>query len=124
MFLRVGGKDMRIRLCMVLVVAVFLQRSGSGQSIQPFYTSKDVIFKTELLGRWNVEQDTMLEFRDVGQSAYGITLFGDRGVEFHFRAHLFRIGRRYFLDTQVSGLDFPVKPQAQGNEEGQEKLGE
>ena len=100
---------MRMRLCVTLAVVVFLQLRGNGQSIQPFYTSKDVIFKTELLGQWNVDTDTVLEFRDLGEKTYGITLFGDAGYGMYFRAHLFHIGPRYFLDAQVSGIEFPLE---------------
>lgn len=107
---------MRMRLCVTLAVVVFSQLHANGQSIQPFYTLKDVTFKTELLGRWNVDTDVALEFRDLGQNTYGITLYGDAGYATYFRAHLFQIGPRYFLDAQVSGLEFPLKDRADGNE--------
>jgi len=94
-----------MRLCCTMIFAAILATMGYAQSIQPFYEAGNVIFKPELVGKWTLEGVT-LEFRDIGNQTYGVKLFGDDGFVLHFRAHLIRIGSNYFLDGQVSGVQF------------------
>jgi hypothetical protein len=58
---------MQIRFWLVVALMMFSRLHGNAQSIQPFYTLEDVIFKPELLGRWNLD-GVSLEFRDAGQN--------------------------------------------------------
>ena len=104
---------MQIRFWLVVALMMFSRLHGNAQSIQPFYTLEDVIFKPELLGRWNLD-GVSLEFRDSGQNTYGITMLGEDGFALHFRAHLIRIRHNYFLDGQISGVDIPEKDSGDG----------
>jgi hypothetical protein len=104
---------MQIRLWALAALLLGIPLPGKAQSIQPFYSSDDVVFKQELVGRWEVE-GVILEFRDLGDKAYGIKLFGDNDVVIQFRVHLMQLGGRFFLDGQISGIDVPDKEEAQG----------
>jgi len=77
-----------------------------GQSVQPFYVDKDVVFKPELVGKWGFGSDSAFEFRDVGDNLYGIDL-KDLGSVMHFRGRLIHLGRHFFLDVQISGFEGP-----------------
>jgi len=96
---------------------------GSAQSIQPFYEAKDVIFKPELIGKWDPGGVT-LELRDVGNMTYGIDLLGEDGSVMRFRAHLLRLGGRYFLDGQIYEFELPMNPRndSKGTDSKQETL--
>ena len=80
-----------------------------GQSVQPFYVDKDVVFKPELVGKWGFGSDSAFEFRDVGDNLYGIDL-KDLGSVMHFRGRLIHLGRHFFLDVQISGFEGPGPP--------------
>lgn len=114
---------MKTRFLLVLVLMIFSRLHGNAQSVQPFYSPEDVIFKPELIGSWNVE-GVLVEFRDAGDNTYGITIPQEDGVTLHFRAHLFRIGDNYFLDGQISGFDIPESDPGKGNEKIQNKKSE
>jgi len=91
------------KLCFLGLFVTFLCADGKAQSVLPFYTEEDVVFKSDLVGKWDAGGAT-LEFRDAGNKAYGINIVGDNATVSHFRAHLIHIGRNYFVDVQVSGI--------------------
>jgi hypothetical protein len=103
-----------MRIWMLPMVLALFPLRGNAQSIQPFYMTKDIVFKPELLGKWNVEGVT-LEFCDVGEKTYGINLHVESGFTFHFRARLIHIGAHYFLDGQISGMEGPEENTTDGN---------
>jgi len=95
-----------MRLLSFTILIAVLPLVCTAQSIQPFYQPGDVVFKPELVGKWDLD-GVPLEFRDIGNETYGINLFGDNGLVIHFRVHLVLIGRNYFLDGQVAGIEIP-----------------
>lgn len=97
----------RFRLLMILV-AVFPLHAAA-QSVFPFYQSEDVVFKPELLGKWILEEEVPVEFRDAGNRTYGIILgrFGDSDGQTIARAHLLYLGGKYFLDVQAVEIRYP-----------------
>ena len=107
-----------MRLWSLIAVLGVFPSPGNGQSIHPFCEAKHIAFKTELVGKWDLEGVT-LEFSKVGENAYGITMLGDNGIVIRFRAHLIRLGGKYFLDGQVSGLDASQGDAGEGKNKGQ-----
>jgi len=92
------------RVFWLAVVAVALPVGVSAQSIHRFYKEEDVVFRPELLGRWEVEGAAFVEFKDLGDKSYGVILHADKDSAIYFRAHLFCLDERCFLDGQVAGL--------------------
>lgn len=86
------------------VLALALPAGISAQSIHPFYRAADLLFKPELLGKWEVDGAVALEIRDIGNQTYGIILYIDEDSRIYFRAHLFCVEERCFLDGQVAGF--------------------
>lgn len=95
---------MNRRIFWLTVLTLGFPAGISAQSIHPFFRDEDAVFKPELVGRWDV-QGVTLEFRDLGQKTYGILLKMDKDSAIYFRAHLFRVNERFFLDGQVTALD-------------------
>lgn len=92
------------KLCFLVLFVKFLCADGKTQSVMPFYTEGDIVFKPELVGKWDLGGVT-LEFRDAGNKTYGINMLGDDATVAHYRAHLIHISSNYFLDVQVSGFE-------------------
>jgi hypothetical protein len=103
---RIPGTEnlMNRRISWLTALALAIPGAISAQSIHPFFKDDDVVFKPELLGKWNLDHEATLEFRDLGQKTYGILLFMDKDNAIYFRAHLFCVNEKYFLDGQVAGL--------------------
>ena len=107
---------MNPRMFFVAALSLAVPAGISPQSIHPFYRDGDAIFKPELLGKWELEGAVAVEFRDLGNQTYGIILYIDQDSRLYFRAHLFCVGKRCFLDGQVTGLklqDCPGQPGGQ-----------
>jgi len=92
------------RIFWMTALALAVPAGISAQSIHPFYRDADVIFNSELLGKWEVDGAVALEFRDLGNQTYGIILHIDKDSRIYFRAHLFCVEKRCFLDGQVAGI--------------------
>lgn len=71
-------------------------------SVCPFYTDKDVIFDSRLLGEWQ-EKDTtndpeIWRFEKSTNNAYKLTVVEQQGKTGEFAAHLFKLKQQQFLD--------------------------
>lgn len=95
---------MNPRIFWLTVLTLAIPAEISAQSIHPFFKDDDAVFKPELLGKWDLAGEVTLEFRDLGQKTYGILLHLDKDSAVYFRAHLFCVNEKYFLDGQVVGL--------------------
>lgn len=72
-------------------------------SVYPYYTSKDVIFDSALLGDWIEEGETnaygqVWTFEKINERAYRFTVSGTDKEKFEFDAHLFKLKGHTFLD--------------------------
>jgi len=115
------------RMFWMTALALSFPAGISAQSIHPFYRDVDVIFKPELLGKWEVEEAVALEFRDLGNQTYGIILYIDKDSGIYFRAHLFCVEKRCFLDGQVVGFkvrDCQCQPAGEGEAQRATQPGE
>ena len=110
-----GGRIIRLTL-----LALAIPTGDLAQSIHPFYREDEVVFRPDLLGKWEMEGAVTLEFKDVGNRTYGIELHIDPNSSLYFRARLFCVGKRCFLDGQVSGFKLPecAEPSAGSAEAG------
>lgn len=109
---------MNQRIFWMTALALAVPAGISAQSIHPFYRDVDLIFKPELLGKWEVDGAVTLEFRDLGNQTYGIILYIDKDSRIYFRAHLFCVEKRCFLDGQVAGFkiaDCLCQPAGEGD---------
>jgi hypothetical protein len=84
-------------------------------SINPFYTAKDVVFEPALLGQWTAkdsgDQPERWAFEEsAGEDnkvrRYDLTVTDDEGREGYFKATLFRIKDKQFLDLIAERCEF------------------
>jgi hypothetical protein len=71
-------------------------------SLNPFYTDKDVVLDTGLLGEWRgkaqSEESNVWTFEKVDDKGYKLTVHEKEGGEGQFNAHLFKLKEACFLD--------------------------
>lgn len=93
----------KLRLLFPLSLAVIALGLGGCivQSVYPFYTTKDLIFDTALLGNWSdndtAAADETWHFEKLGENAYLTTLTGKSETN-RFEARLFHLRQQKFLD--------------------------
>jgi hypothetical protein len=79
-------------------------------SLNPFYTSKDVVFEDRLLGEWQEKdkpQDPEIwKFEKGDPKAYKLLVTEEKGKHGEFNAHLFKLKEHYFLDLIPTGCDY------------------
>jgi hypothetical protein len=71
-------------------------------SVNPFYTAKDVVFDTRLLGEWQEKDKTnnpdVWKFESATNKMYKLTVTEKGSKQGEFDAHLFKLKQEYFLD--------------------------
>ena len=96
--------DPRLRkpaLAIVSLLLIFLPGCVV-ESVQPFYTDKDVVFDKDLLGTWKVaDKEDSLMFRKASDDSYYVVSYEDGKAEV-YRAYLFELMRIRYLDVTVS----------------------
>lgn len=90
---------MRKALSLFFLIATSFLCSCLVLSVDPLYTSKDVLFDEELLGRWQNEE-ALVQFEKKGDS-YHLTWTEDDEV-IQFKATLLRLKGRLFLDLETA----------------------
>jgi hypothetical protein len=79
-------------------------------SVNPFYTAKDVIFDTRLLGEWREKDKTdnpdVWKFEDATNRTYRLTITEKEGKRGKFDAHLFQLKQEYFLDLIPTDCEY------------------
>lgn len=78
-------------------------------SVQPFYTDKDLVFESRLLGEWTKGKDDEAEvwkFEQAGDRAYTLTLTDKEGKKGEFAAHLFKLKNEHFLDIIPTDCEY------------------
>jgi len=77
-------------------------------SLNPFYTEKDVVFETKLLGIWQEKEKPgepeMWKFEGDKDKAYKLTVTEKEGKQGEFAAHLFKLKEEYFLDIVATEI--------------------
>ncbi len=70
-------------------------------SVNPFYTDKDVVTDSRLLGVWQEtgkDQPELWKFESGETNAYKVTITENADKTGVFTSHLFKLGDKYFLD--------------------------
>lgn len=71
-------------------------------SVNPFYTSKDVVFEQKLVGRWqdreSKDNPQIWTFEAGSEKSYKLTVIEDGDKTGEFSAHLFILKQTQFLD--------------------------
>jgi hypothetical protein len=79
-------------------------------SLNPFYTDKDLVFDTRLVGTWQEkgkDQDPQTwKFEPAGNKAYKLTITEAQGKKGEFTSHLFRLKQDSFLDLIPDNCDY------------------
>ena len=79
-------------------------------SVNPFYTDKDVIFATSLLGEWQVkdkeDEPQHWRFERGNGTDYALTVRDDEGKEGEFKATLFKLKDHQFLDLLPTECEY------------------
>jgi hypothetical protein len=80
-------------------------------SVYPYYTPKDLVFETTLLGNWvnTNNEDEMWKFKKSGELEYRVTLIEARQTTV-MEAHAFKLHDELFLDLFSLEQDFHVVP--------------
>lgn len=103
---------MRTTRTRILLVAL-LALAGCVPSWNPFYTEKDLVFDSTLVGRWRTVEAKEgskedWEFTKAGDKHYQLTQTDEEGRKANFEARLFKLKEHVFLDlylTKVEGDD-------------------
>ncbi len=79
-------------------------------SVKPFFTAKDLVFETKLLGEWQEKGKTndpaCWKFEREGTNDYKLTIKESEEKEGVFSAHLFKVKTEYFLDLTPTKCEF------------------
>ncbi len=86
----------------IVLAAVAVLLAACIPSINPFYTDKDVVFDTKLLGAWQEKEKTdepvVWKFEEGKDKTYELTVTEKEGKQGKFEAHLFKLKQEFFLD--------------------------
>ncbi len=91
---------MSMRILWLVALALGVPAGMAAQSIHPFFQDDDLVFKPELVGKWDISGD-VVEFRDLGDKTYGAVLRDGTKSAICFRVHMFRVGQKYYFDAQI-----------------------
>lgn len=73
-------------------------------SLYPFYTEKDLVFESALIGSWNSgDSNDEVVFEKAGANGY-VLISRDSTGETHFDVRLFKLGGKLFMDLYPQGL--------------------
>ena len=93
----------------VMVVAAALLLIGCIPSVNPFFTAKDVVFDAHLLGEWQEkgsDKPEVWKFEQGEAKSYKLTTTDKEGKQGEFKAHLFKLKQKYFLDLVPSECNY------------------
>ena len=95
-----GSRKTHVFAFVGTVLAVFLGGCVV-KSVYPFFTAKDVVFDTALLGTWSengtAEDKETWTFEKLGDKAYQATILSKSETN-RFETHLFQLKNQKFLD--------------------------
>ena len=79
-------------------------------SVNPFYTDKDIVFDTRLVGEWQekgkADGPDVWKFEKSGDNGYKLTVTEKEGKEGKFDARLFKLKEECFLDLIPTGCNY------------------
>ena len=79
-------------------------------SVNPFYTDKDVVTDPRFAGAWiedeNTNNPTAWKFEVATNNVYAVTLTGEKDKMGKFEGHLFKLGKKFFLDLTPTECNY------------------
>lgn len=99
------------KLCCIVSIGLVLLLNACIPSVNPFYTEKDLVFDSRLLGKWETKNAKgnldICQFEKLGTNSYKLAITQDNGAKRGiFKVHLFKLGNEYFLDLIPSQCEF------------------
>ena len=87
---------------LIALAAAALLLGACIPSVHPFFTDKDVVFDTRLVGEWQSKEDSdepeSWTFEQGENKAYKLTVREKKGKQGQFAARLFKLKNEHFLD--------------------------
>ena len=103
---------MKMRFLIAVTITAALL-SACLPSVNPFYTEKDVVFDSDLLGEWQIEGETkpsgIWKIEKTDGKAYKLTTTEPDGKQGEFAVHLFKLEKDCFLDLIPSDCTYGAK---------------
>ena len=94
---------MKRNLVLIILAVFILFLAGCVPSIHPLYHEEDLVFKYQILGAWqNDDNENLWEFKKSGDKAYKL-IFYEEGTNSEFIVHLVKLGDHYFFDFYPGG---------------------
>ena len=95
---------------LIIACAAALLLTACIPSVNPFYTDKDVVFETQLVGIWQMiesgNQPETWKFGHSSNKVYDLTVTDNEGRKGQFHATLFRLEEQLFLDLIPTDCEF------------------
>jgi len=107
MSLRQAGRKAKV---MMMIIVMGLLLSGCFiKSLYPFYTKKDIVYDTRIIGTW-LDNDSskwvikqLIRWPIKPDSAYQVEIVDKDGKPGSFSAHLFRLNNQLYFDFYPNG---------------------
>lgn len=103
---------MKMRFLIAVTITAALL-SACLPSVNPFYTEKDVVFDSDLVGEWRIEGETkpsgIWKIEKTDSKAYKLTTTEPDGKQGEFAVHLFKLEKDCFLDMVPSDCTYGPK---------------
>ena len=94
----------------LIAITAALLFSACIPSVNPFYTSKDIVFDARLLGEWqetdNPNNPQIWKFEKSDDNSYKLTISEKQREDGKFDARLLKLKEQFFLDLILSGRDY------------------
>ena len=91
------------------IASVVILLAACIPSVNPFYTDKDVVSDSHLVGEWvdksNPDNPTTWKFEQATNNAFKLTMSGE-GKTGQFSAHLFKLKQQEFLDIIPADCEY------------------
>jgi hypothetical protein len=94
---------------LILIAGILSFAGACVPSVIPFYTQKDILFDTRLVGEWQTKDnppDQTWNFQRSGDNAYKLSISEKDGKHGELDARLFKIKDQMFLDLIPDHCDF------------------
>ena len=94
----------------IALLATALLLAACIPSLNPFYTTKDLVFDARLLGEWQEkdkpQEPEIWKFEKADDKGYKLQVIEKGGKQGQFNAHLFKLKEHYFLDLIPTNCEY------------------
>jgi len=88
----------------LMAILIGLTLYGCVYSVHPLFTNEELVVRNELMGRWQVDDDTIWEFSRGGGHYYTVVHIQEEDTTY-LDAGLGMVGDLYFLDFTIGDID-------------------